>query len=61
MDEHKDKTDDSGMSRDHKNEYNSFVAAYKAAYPTMSHDDLLKKTSATWRSLKEQYPIGTLC
>ena len=35
MDEQKDKTDDSGMSRDNKNEYNSFVAAYKAAYPTM--------------------------
>ena len=30
------------MSRDNKNEYNSFVTAYKAAYPTMSYDDLMR-------------------
>ena len=31
--EQKNNTDDSGMSRNHKLEYNSLVSAYKAAYP----------------------------
>ena len=35
MDEKKDKTDDSELSRDNKSEYNSFVAAYTAAYSAL--------------------------
>ena len=39
MDEKKDKTDDSALSRDNKSEYNSFVAAYDAAYPAMPYNE----------------------
>ena len=61
MDEQKDKTDDSEMSRNNKSEYNSFVAAYKAAYLAMSHGQVLKETTATWQSLKDHFPMGMLC
>ena len=42
MDEKKDKTDDSGLSRDNKSEDNSFVAAYDAAYPEMPYNQALQ-------------------
>ena len=51
MDEQKDKTDDSEMSRNNKSEYNSFVAAYKAAYSAMPHGQVLKETTANWQNV----------
>ena len=57
MDEKKDGSDNSGMSRDNKLEYNSLVTAYQAVHQATPDDQVLQETKAIWQSLKDLFVI----